>query len=149
MADLLSHAVSCSLALSLSGTGSVCDPKSAFAGHALSARSQQTLVTSDEHSLCLRAETNKLAVHEYRGQGNAWPQPRLTRVTGGGGAQLVERRTRYSKTRGSNPVRSTRQICEGQFFRVKIVVLTRRCAQPPAVCIRMHTNNHIRMLKIP
>ena len=37
-----------------------------------------------------------------------------------------------SMTQGSNPIRSTRKICE--FFRVKFFVLTHcRCAQPPCM----------------
>ena len=63
-----------------------------------------------------------------------------------GVAHLVERRTRDPKTRGSNPVRSTRTICE--FFRVKNVVLTRchcRCAQP--LCVYAH-NDHVHTLQI-
>ena len=58
---------------------------------------------------------------------------------GGGVVQFSERRTRDPKTRGSNPVRSTRKK-KWEFVRVKNVVLTRcRCAQPPCVCIRAHT----------
>ena len=60
---------------------------------------------------------------------------------GGGVAQLVERRTQAPKDRGSNPVKSTRRICE--FFRVKNVVLTR----PPPVYYT-HKNDHVRTLKI-
>ena len=61
-------------------------------------------------------------------------------------AQLEERRTRDPKTQGSNAIRSTRTICE--FFRVKNVMLTRQCAQPPCVYIHTHKNDHVRMLKI-
>ena len=57
-------------------------------------------------------------------------------TTGDGVAQLVERRTRDPKDRGSNPVRGTRKNCE--FFRVRNIVLTRcRCVQPP--CVYAHT----------
>ena len=61
---------------------------------------------------------------------------------GDGVAQLVERRTRDPKDRGSNPVSSTRKKCE--FFRVKNVVLT------PCRCVyaRTHKNDHVRMIKI-
>ena len=53
-------------------------------------------------------------------------------VTGHGVAQCLERQTRDPKDRDSNPIRSTRKMCE--FSRVKIVVLHRcRCAQPPYV----------------
>ena len=63
-------------------------------------------------------------------------------IRGDGVAQLVERRTQDPKDRGSNPVRSTRVVCE--FFRVKNVVLTRyRCAQPPYVYIRTRKNDHV------
>ena len=52
--------------------------------------------------------------------------------TTSGVAQWLERRAQGPKDRGSNPGRSTRQICE--LFRVRNVVLTRcRCAQPPRV----------------
>ena len=55
---------------------------------------------------------------------------------GDGVAQLIERRSQDPKTRGSNPVRSTRKNCE--FSPVKNVVLTRcLCAQTP-VCTRTH-----------
>ena len=50
-----------------------------------------------------------------------------------------------SMTRGSNPVRSTRHICES--FQSQNVVLTRcRCAPPTPVCIR--TLKNVRQLKI-
>ena len=70
----------------------------------------------------------------------------MTRRSGDGVAQWVERRTRDPKTRGSNPVKSTRKMCA--IFRVKNVVLTRcRCAQTP-VCMRTRNNDHVRTLKI-
>ena len=53
-------------------------------------------------------------------------------VWGDGVAQLVEHRTPDPKTRGSNPARRTRQICESFSSRVRNV-LTRQCAQPPCV----------------
>ena len=49
-------------------------------------------------------------------------------------AQLVECRTQDPKEEGSNPVRSTRKICE--FFRVKNVLTRCQCAQPPCVYAR-------------
>ena len=49
-----------------------------------------------------------------------------THKRGDGVAQLVQRRTRDPKDWGSNPVRSTRNIC--QFFRVKTVQLLCRLA---------------------
>ena len=65
-----------------------------------------------------------------------WTRLRVTINTSGDGvAQWLERRTQDPKARGSNPVRSTRNICK--FFRVKNVVLPRcRCAEPPCVYAR-------------
>ena len=58
-------------------------------------------------------------------------------------AQLVSRRTQDPNDEGSNPVRSTRKVCE--FFRVKNVVPTRcRCSQP--LCV--YKNDHVCTLKI-
>ena len=58
----------------------------------------------------------------------------------------LERWTAHPKVEGSNPVRSTRKTFD--LLRVKKVVLTRcRCSQPP-VCIRTHTKDYARMLKI-
>ena len=63
-------------------------------------------------------------------------------------AQLVVRRIRDPKTRGSNPVRSTRNNCES-LYRVKHVVLTRcPCVSNPCVYIRTHKNDRVRTLKI-
>ena len=60
---------------------------------------------------------------------------------GAGVAQLVERRTRDPETQGSNPVRSTRKMCES-FFPSQNVMLTRcRCAQPPCAQ-RTYGNDH-------
>ena len=63
-----------------------------------------------------------------------------------GVAQLVVCRAQDPKDRGSNPVRSTRKICE--IFRVKNVVLTRLSVCPTPVCIRTHKIDHVHTLKI-
>ena len=60
-------------------------------------------------------------------------------------AQLVERRTRDTKTRDSNPVMITRKLC--QTCSVKNEVLIRRCAQLTPVCVRTHNNGHVRTLR--
>ena len=44
--------------------------------------------------------------------------PYIIEYRGNGVAQLVERQTRGPKTRGSNPVRSTRKTCENDSFKV-------------------------------
>ena len=61
-------------------------------------------------------------------------------------AQWLERWTGYPKGRGFESRQKHNKNFE--FFRVKKVVLTRcRCAQPP-VCVRTHTTDHVRVLKI-
>ena len=69
---------------------------------------------------------------------------------GDGVAQLVERQPQDpmdSMIRGTNPVRSTRKICES-FSELKCCAyLLLVCPTP--VCIRTHNNDHIRTLKIP
>ena len=60
-------------------------------------------------------------------------------------AQLVERRTRDPKIRGSNPVRSSLQDIFMSFSESKNIVLTRcRCAQPPCVYARIRMITYAR-----
>ena len=53
--------------------------------------------------------------------------------------------TRDPKTRGSNPVQRTRQICD-TFSESKCCADLSECPTP--VCIRTHKNDHVRILKI-
>ena len=54
-----------------------------------------------------------------------------------GVTQVVERQTPDPKTRGSNPVRSTRKICNQKCCADSLMVC------PTPVCIRMHKNVHV------
>ena len=62
-----------------------------------------------------------------------------------GVAQLVERWTWDPKTGGSNPVRSTRKICES-FSDSKCWADLSVCPAP--VCVRTHKNDDVRTLQI-
>ena len=76
---------------------------------------------------------DEILCHEYK-------NVRGTSTSGGDGvSQWVERRPQDpmdSMTRGSNPVRNTRKMCE--FFGVKHVVLTRCRCSPIPLCIYTH-----------
>ena len=57
-----------------------------------------------------------------------------------GGDSLVERRTRDPKTRGSNPIRSTRKICDSfseSKWKPPCVLTLCRCVQPHCVYARI------------
>ena len=62
-------------------------------------------------------------------------------LMGDGVAQLVMHRTRDPKTRGSNPVSSTRKICE-RFFESKSYPDSLSVCPTP-VCILTHKNDHV------
>ena len=63
-----------------------------------------------------------------------------------GVTQLVKHRTQDPKTRGSNPVRSTRKIC--QSFSESKCCADSLLVCPTPMCICTHKNDHIHMLKI-
>ena len=66
-------------------------------------------------------------------------------------AQLVERRPRDPikwLTRGSNPVRSTRTICERFFSESKLLCWLVVSVPNPRVIIRTHKHDHVRRLNI-
>ena len=65
---------------------------------------------------------------------------------GGGVAQLVERRTRYPMTRGSNPSGAQEKIVS--FSEEKMLCWLVVVVPNPPVCIRTHKNYHVRTLKI-